>query len=145
MCEIGKKLKLCTCLINGNLDTVVHNKNSRRHKKNAKSDSGRIYLWILKKVVGPSELVMDGMVIKPDDALEKNLTADNLLDELNQRNCFDFEFTPDEGDNLEIYEDNKSHRRFISFLYIKGMWTIGDYNDFVYKTEKINFGNVKFE
>ncbi|WP_291134374.1 hypothetical protein [Flavobacterium sp. UBA7663] len=99
----------------------------------------------MRKIVGNSDFLMDGILIPPNDSFEENLTAESLLTELNTRNCFDFDYFPNEEDNLVINEDNKNRRGFISFVFRKGKWQIGDHSSFSFKLEEFNFGKVSFE
>ena len=138
MCEIGKEIKLCTCIPNG-LNTIVHNKKAKEKKNQDK------YTWTLYKYVGLTEYPMDGMLIYPDDALSETLSAEKMLEELNNRNCFDFSYNPNEGDNLQIYNPAKFIKKYLSFIYRNGKWIVDSYNSFTCDTEKINYGNVEVE
>lgn len=138
MCEIGNEIKLCTCVPNG-LNAIVHNKKSRSRQNRDK------FTWTLNKYVGDSENMMDGMLIYPDSVLSENLTTERMLSELNDRNCFDFDYEPNEGDNLLIYNPEKYIKKYLSFIYRNGKWIADSYNKFRDKIEKINYGNVTFD
>ena len=88
---------------------------------------------------------MDGMLIYPEDVLSEALTSEKMVEELNRRNCFDFNYTPNEGDNLQIYNPDKYTRKYLSFIYRSGKWEVDSYNRFTYDIEKINYGKVEFE
>ncbi|MFH6990923.1 hypothetical protein [Flavobacterium sp. FlaQc-48] len=134
-------MKLCSCL-----NTVIHNKNSRRTRQKNRTESGAIYKWSLKKYIGHYYSGLEGMVRMPDAALERNLTAEGILHDINDRNCFDFEYIPTEGHNLEIYsDDDKYYRKFVSFIFRNDKWVIDVYDGFRHETEIVNHGNVKFE
>lgn len=145
MCKTGKNIKLCTCLVGGNTNTVIHNKNSRRHKKNPLINSDNIYKWTLYKYVGLHDWSMEGMLYLPSDKLGEDLTTEILLTELNNETCFDFEYQPNEGDNLVIYIDGESVYSFLSFIYRNGQWKAESYNGFIDKKERINYGKVVTE
>ncbi len=139
MCETGKEIKLCTCVPNG-MNRIVHNKKSRRFKKLPKE-----FTWKLRKYVGFSNCMMDGMIIFPIDILSEDLTTEKMLMDLNNRNCFDFDYQPNEGDNLQIFTPEKYSIQFLSFIYRNGEWIADYYNGFRDATEKINHGKVYFD
>ncbi|MBF7091290.1 hypothetical protein IUY40_07040 [Flavobacterium sp. ALJ2] len=138
MCDTGKEIKLCTCVPNG-INSIVHNKKSRKFKKLRNE-----FTWTLKKYVGDSDFTMDGMIIFPLDALSEDLTNKKMLVALNSKNCFDFDYIPNEGDNLRI-DTPHTNQKFLSFIYRKGEWVPDFYDGFRDKTEKINYGKVTFE
>lgn len=139
MCETGKEIKLCTCVPNG-MNRIVHNKKSRRFKKFRNE-----FTWKLRKYVGDSNCMMDGMIIFPLDALSEDLTNEKMLTDLNHRNCFDFDYKPNEGDNLEIYTPHRYEREYLSFIFRNEEWIADYYDGFRDETEKINYGIVYFE
>ena len=145
MCETGKNIKLCTCLVGGNINTIIHNKNSRRKKKDRLLNSDNIYKWTLYKYVGLQDWTMDGMLYPPTDKLGEYLTNEILIMGLNNETCFDFEYNPNEGDNLVIYTDEKSIYSFLSFIYRNGQWKADSYDGFIDKKERINYGKVVTE
>jgi len=138
MCEKEKKLKLCTCEIKLK---AIHNKNSRNSKTTAANELPH-YTWSLKRISGPSELNMDGLLIEPDSALDNELTSECILEFINESNCFDFDYLPIDGDNLEIRGTNG---KFVSFMFENDHWTTGSHNPFTHHIEKFNSGNLKFE
>ncbi|SFD49100.1 hypothetical protein [Flavobacterium phragmitis] len=139
MCENVKEIKLCTCIINDN-DTVISHKRFTKYKSKKRND----YIWVLERYVGYANTTMDGMIIFPLDTLNESLSTKKMLEELNSRNCFDFEYNPSEGDNLEIFAPG-SYDRKLSFIYRNEEWTADHYNGFLHETEKINFGRVTFD
>lgn len=139
MCETGKEIKLCTCVPDG-IDKIVHNKKSRRFKEFRNS-----FTWALEKYVGDSTCMMDGMIIFPIEALSDALTTEKMLVDLNNRNCFDFDYQPNEGDYLQIFTPHRYEQEFLSFIYRNQEWIADYYNGFRDETEKINYGIVRFE
>ncbi|MCL9806559.1 hypothetical protein NAT51_13570 [Flavobacterium amniphilum] len=121
-------------------NTIVHNKKSRRFKHNREK-----YTWTLDKYIGYAKYPMDGMLIYPDHDLAENLTTETVLEELNSKNCFDFDYNPNEGDNLRIYNPEKYIRKYLSFIYRNGKWMADSYNGLIEETEKFNYGNIDFE
>ena len=145
MCEIGKNIKLCSCLFEGNINTIIHNKNSRRHKKDKLLNPDKIYKWTLSKYAGFQDWKMNGMLYPPSDKLSEYLTNETILLGLNNENCFDFEYKPNEGDNLVVYCEEKSNYSFLSFIYKNGQWEADSYDSFIHKTERINYGKIVAE
>lgn len=139
MCETGKEIKLCTCVPDG-IDKIVHNKKSRRFKHLRKE-----YTRTLHKYMGYSNATMDGMIIFPNDVLSEDLTTEKMLVDLNRKKCFDFDYEPKEGDNLEIFSPKSDLRKFLSFIYRNKVWIVDFYDGFKDATEKINYGIVTFE
>ncbi|MFT3794901.1 hypothetical protein [Flavobacterium sp.] len=125
MCQNGQHFKLCTC-----------------HGKPLTSDD---YRWTLKRYVGQTLSTMDGMLIEPDFELSPELTEAYFTAELNQRQCFDFDYIPSEGDNLYLYNPRSKSYRFLSFIFRSGQWVWGSYNAFVDETEDFNEGKISFE
>jgi hypothetical protein len=140
MCENAANITFCTCEIK---PTTVHNKNSRRAGKDKTVRETKSYRWSLHKITGLSEQTMDGLLIEPDHAFSKELTADTILKELNERNCFDFTYEPNAGDSLGISENGGG--KFISFIFENGKWIIGSPNPFTHQVTKFHSGSVKFE
>ncbi|OHT44215.1 MULTISPECIES: hypothetical protein [Flavobacterium] len=140
MCVNGKEIKLCTCVPNG-MDTIIHHKNSRKNRKKRRVD----FTWTLEKCMGYSKTTMDGMGYRPEEVLTEDLTNERMLMVLNTNNCFDFDYQPGEGDNLQVFAPENSMRRHLSFIFKNGEWTAGSHMPFMYEMEKINFGKVTFK
>lgn len=138
MCENVSKITFCACEVK---NEVIHNKNSRKNDKNEQKS----YRWSLHKVTGLSEHTMDGLLMEPDHEFNQDLTAENILKEMNTRNCFDFDYEPNEGDSFEIFESNGGSGKFISFIFENGSWNIGSPNPFTHQVAKFNSGNVRFD
>lgn len=156
MCKTDFELHFCTCMPeNTATQTIIHNKNSRRHKKNFDKDSyqSKKIMWQLNRYLGSYDSGMIGMMIMPQDKLTEEITAAYLLKELNTRNVFDFDYTPDEGDNIIVrleftMPEHKKHRRYeerayMSFIFRKGIWQEDFYNGFSDATAEIRKGEVQ--
>jgi hypothetical protein len=141
MCETGKNIKLCTCLARENTNTIIHYKNSKRHKKNRLLNPENIYKWTLYRYVGLKDSAMEGLLYPPSYKLGEYLTNEIVLTGINNETCFDFEYKPNEGDNLVIYIDAESVS-FMSFIYRNGQWKAASYDGFIDKEERINYGKV---
>jgi hypothetical protein len=140
MCQKTTNITFCTC---ESKPSAVHNKNSRRARKDKAVPELQSYRWLLHKITGVSEQTMDGLLIEPDDAFNGELTAESILKELNTRNCFDFSYEPNDGDSLGIVENGVG--KFISFIFESGKWTIGSPNPFIHQVITFNSGSVRFE
>lgn len=140
MCQNAATITFCTCEPK---PSAVHNKNSRRARKDKAVQEVQSYRWSLHKITGVSEQTMDGLLIEPDHAFNGELTAESILKELNTRNCFDFAYEPNDGDSLGIVENGVG--KFISFIFESGKWTIGSPNPFTHQVTKLNSGSVCFE
>ena len=73
---------------------------------------------------------------------------------MNDRNCFDFNYNPTEGDNIVFKYFNKKKRNanseslengYISFIYKDSNWKIDYYNPFYDQTQVINQGILKIK
>ncbi len=138
MCNAVKKITLCTCTANGN---IVHHKHSRKQKLDARIT----YAWTLYQYKGTYDSGMDGMLISPSDMLNEYINNENMLHELNMRNCFDVEYTPNEEDLLTMYEHDKKQDAFLSFIFRNNQWVCDSYNTFDVKIERVNYGVVFVE
>jgi hypothetical protein len=113
MCQHLKKMTLCTCAAKVE---VVHNKKSRRNKNKVFPDNK--LTWTLYQYLGAYDSGMDGMLMEPSYRITAELTFEYILAELNARNCFDFEYNPNEGDNLIFY----GPQGFMSFIFGNNRW-----------------------
>ncbi|MDP5202236.1 hypothetical protein [Flavobacterium sp. DG2-3] len=88
---------------------------------------------------------MDGMGYLPDETLSEDLTNEIMLIQLNSRDCFDFDYQPQEDDNLNVYTPENGNRKHLSFIFKNGEWTADWHLPFKYEMKKINYGKVSFE
>ncbi len=151
MCENVKQLTFCSCMPDVNTK-VIHNKNNRKNK--IKKD---VFIWELKRKIEDkitynatdtedSNLVIaiiEGMLMMPSDSLVGGLNANFVLNELNTRSCFDFDYIPNEGDNLVLHNPKKYVDAFISFIFNNKKWELGMYDGFKDKLEVFNHGKLK--
>jgi hypothetical protein len=139
MCDFEKGFILCTC--EDKEKPIIHNKNSRRNKKNQINDS-QVYRWYLYEFVEKHALMMIGRYLLPTSDLGNSLTAEWVLLNLNERHCFDFDYTPKEGDNL-IMRAKHLAGLHLSFIFREGIWLEDHYDAFNY-TLKLNLeGEIK--
>lgn len=84
-----------------------------------------------------------GSIVGPAADLGQGLTVHNVLQILNSGDAFDFTYSPEENDSLNIsLSDRKEGYVYMSFLYKAGQWSPGMHSPFSTKTEEIASGNV---
>lgn len=135
MCDFNKGFILCKC---NDPKAIVHPKKSWRKKlkKNKKIE----YIWTLYKFIGMSKEKEMGRYMSPVSDVGSGLTADFVLKELNSRNCFDFDYSPSQGDNLVINNADLVGR--IEFIFRDGKWEEDHYSPFDHEYEKIDTGKL---
>jgi len=104
---------------------VEHNKNSRKRKKQI-AEKANIFRWYLSEFVESYEPLMEGVYEPPVSDIGKGLSAEWVLLNLNEGNCFDFDYTPKEGDNLVINHSDRTYVR-LSFVFRNGSWAEESY------------------
>ncbi|MCC8358366.1 hypothetical protein LA313_00520 [Salinimicrobium sp. ASW11-47] len=120
-----------------------------------KADYEKIhYIWTLYKYIGEKDDMLMGEIVMPVESLGGEMTSEYLLQQLNSNNRFDFEYSPSEGDNLEVRKEyvHKSlsgQQRpdlydYMSCIYRKGKWEQDYYDFFTDKTRQIKKGKVEF-
>lgn len=138
MCDFENGFVLCTCQTEP--EQVVHNKNSRRYKNSPQAKIAG-YRWFLSRFVDTYEPMMEGMYQPPSKELGAGLTEEWVLLNLNCGNCFDFDYTPQEGDNLVMrFED---HWHYMSFIFRQGEWVSDRYDGFSTILELQSKGKIK--
>ncbi|WBX77978.1 hypothetical protein PG911_06900 [Tenacibaculum ovolyticum] len=152
MCKRTSKLELCSCA-----DMSVKRIKllySEEIKLLDRKDIFKVVRWKLNKYISEEWSGMDGLMIMPSDNLTQELSQKYILKELNESNCFDFEYEPNNGDNL-IFEigwlfnkwgkriKTKMEYEYSSFIFENDKWEINSYNPFYEKTEIIKEGIVK--
>lgn len=137
MCDFENGFILCTC--EPSEKTIIHNKNSRRYKNSPQAKIAG-YRWSLAHFVGTFEPMMEGMYEPPSQDLGKGLTAEWVLLHLNFEKCFDFDYTPLEGDNLTMRSEDRW--QYMSFIFRAGKWTIDRYDGFSVILEQQSAGKI---
>ena len=133
------------------IQPIIHYKNSRRNKipwDRNKYEEKKI-VWSLMKYAGKS--VYNGIDWRPQGSLKElnDLSTVKIVEKLNTKNLFDFEYFPEEKDYLYIaieYANEEIKKRsrpyvggHISFIFEEGKWTINagyDQMGSVYKNFK---------
>ncbi|MBL7730110.1 MAG: hypothetical protein JNM88_02955 [Chitinophagaceae bacterium] len=137
MCHPISGFKLCTCAN----EPVIHNKNSRRNKKNTSNNP--VYKWHLLRYERRQPSGEIGLVKMPASDIGNGLTATAVLEQLNTVNCFDFDYTPQEKDELHIQKDDQ-WEEYLAFSYQQGKWVAGALSDpFNDVMENIGEGKLK--
>ena len=152
MCNRTSKLELCSCT-----DMSVKRIQqlySEEIKLLEKKEILKVIRWQLKKYIGTTPSEMDGLMIMPSKNITKEFSEKYVLNELNNTNCFDFKYKPNNGDNL-IFEigwlfnkwgkkiDKKLEYEYSSFIFKNEKWIADTYNPFYEKTEVIKKGFIK--
>ena len=142
MCDFSNGFVLCTC--ENEEKKTIHNKNSRKHKN---KETVVIYQWYLYDMVSVTGVIAVGIYKLPSDDLGHGLTKEWVLLHLNFANCFDFAYSPKEGDNLVIkkIQEKKQFPDFMSFIFKNGTWIEGEYDSISHITELTKTGKVKAE
>ena len=122
MCEPLQGFRLCSCFKD---KPVIHHKKSRRHlKKREGQPLEKQFTWQLLRYEKSFESGEVGRVIMPSYSIGSGLSDEYVCDKLNSENCFDFDFTPQQKDNLRIWEEDE-RAGYLSFYFDGGLWKIG--------------------
>jgi hypothetical protein len=145
MCDFAKGFKLCTCAaLEAKLQQPPSNIKPRRKRSKAASEQG-LYYWTLERVISENEIIAIGRYIFPAESLEHGLDAEWVELNLNVGECFDFAYSPQENDWLQIYPAEKNHRlKYLSFIYRKGAW-IQDFHDGISKSFHLHHAGTVHE
>lgn len=145
MCEISNELKFCTCLEIKDKELInIHKRLEKFHSKKLPK-SKEPFSWIIYEYMGSeyNDGIM-GLLNMPSNKIGFSLTEKFVLEQLNNKNCFDFEYQPKEGDNLQInFQRNKSWIEFLSFIFRKNNWEVDSYDTFTEIIEPKNYGILK--
>ena len=123
MCKNVKKITFCIC--------------DNASKKPRKKHKDHLTWTLFRLNENPVDLskdyaMMDGMFFSPSTIINKKITNEFILYELNSQNCFDFDFIATEEDVLNIYSNNIMESNYLSFIYKIDKWNIN---------KNINFNN----
>lgn len=152
MCKSNQEIHLCSC---SSIKKEIFPKPFGDIENNRSEYEKTHIIWKLFHYIGNKESGMMGQMIMPVDSLNNNLSASFLLEKINSKNIFDFEYKPSEGDNLiirceYIYRNIKKTSRpelydFMSFIFQEGKWKEEVYDVFNDKTKRFRSGLIKFE
>jgi hypothetical protein len=124
MCDFEKGFRLCSC---GSEPIKFREQELYRKVKdelvkipNKKNDKiPLIYIWSLSRFEGMNESPEMGRYILPTNDIGQGLNAEWIALNLNCGNCFDFEYEPEEGDNLKIHQNEILSPIFHSYTTTK--------------------------
>ncbi|MEM7375535.1 MAG: hypothetical protein AAF587_43480 [Bacteroidota bacterium] len=109
MCEVSKKLIFCSCL----------------EKKDGTDLVGE-HTWTLNRYIGSKESLLMGKLLPPSNELDSEITVEKIIREMNSRNCFDFDYKPQERDCFQIDNGQGSQPyQYFSLIYRDGRWEQG--------------------
>lgn len=105
MCTLSNEIKLCSC---GDKDLPPDN------------------MWILRANSIQEHQIVGEFIGHPEAESETEKWNYNmLLDKLNSKNLFDFDYVPKKGDELEIRicPDNGRKEKLVFYFYFTKRWT----------------------
>lgn len=145
MCDFSKGFKLCTCAaLEAKLEQPPRNIKPRKKRSKAASEEG-LYHWTLRRMAWKNDIVVIGRYILPSESLEHGLDAEWVMLNLNCENCFDFSYTPQEGDWLRISSaDTSKQYQYLSFMVVNGVWIQG-FHDGVSATFHLHHAGIVHE
>lgn len=137
MCKQSKQLIFCSCDTEA-LQEALHDKAGGDGRN---VDYGQ-YIWSLLKFVSLDENAVG--LIEPFEKVKGSLPVEFIIEEINQRNCFDFDYAPAEGDELHIEAAN-NFRDNLYLIYRNEKWVKDDdqYPEFGIELEQIGEGELK--
>ena len=100
------------------------------------------YIWTLFKFDGKKNITEIGRYMMPSNDLGHGLNAEWIALNLNCGDCFDFDYTPKEGDNLKIHQ-NVTLSPYLSFVFRKDTWEIDHHSPWSTELSQIHQGKVK--
>ncbi len=148
MCDFTNGIKLCTCNIEEIKFREPESFNRIKGKlvkiKNKKNENiSSIYIWrLFRNINKEKEWAELGKYLMPSNDIGKGLNSEWIALNLNVENCFDFNYIPQEGDNLFI-QKNEILGKYISFIFRNKEWKIEHYDPFNIITEHITDGILK--
>ncbi len=150
MCKPNSKIYLCTCASVSKKPFPVTNPKEVDMGEYEKPN----FIWTLYKYQGEKDSFMVGEMVMPVESLDTELSSEYLIQQLNSKNRFDFNYEPIEGDNLQIkkeyiYKSIKGFTRtdlyeYMSFIYREGKWQEEVYDVFSDKIKSFKKGKIKY-
>lgn len=146
MCEKSNQLKFCTCLEASDIETINFQKSLDKFQKKQLPNADEPYTWVLYTYKGSEDTGMMGMLHMPSDKIGHGLSEAFVCNELNHKNCFDFDYKPIEGDNLQInFQKDADSTEFLSFIFRNNTWEPDIYYTFTEIIEPVNYGILKVD
>lgn len=132
MCELSRKLKLCTCA--------------------AASVSELRNYWILHRFDKTKDFIVAGSIVLYDEP-SKSVQAHNkalLLERLQEADAFDVDLRPRERDRLQLTftcsePGGRVNTLYYGYEYKSGRWTEEEYDELSWETnhDQTRFGEVQ--
>ena len=97
------------------------------------------FVWRLYRYRFRKKLGMTGSVVWSVNELKDGFTADFVLEKINTRNCFDFEYEPVEKDAIKFFH-NPNNSGYMCFVFENGRWRKGMIDPFFDVVEIIHTG-----
>jgi len=148
MCNFEDGMRFCSCKAEEikyrEPDIFIRHKNEiikKEHRKN--KHIPLLYVWTLFRYAGETEGLEMGRYAFPSHDIGKGLNAEWVAMNLNGEECFDFDYEPQEGDNLLIRNNIKQSMAYLSFIYKNRAWEIDHYSPFEVEIEKFEQGKVE--
>jgi len=103
--------------------------------------------WVLTRYLGSRQTSKKGKLLGMSESLGQVIHIAEVIAEMNTRNCFDFEYVPQEKDVFHIDNGLKgAHYQYFSLIFKLGKWEKGRNPAFGRSiTERIARGKVKNE
>ncbi len=135
MCDFENGFILCSCNEESNETTLNSDKET--------------YVWELKTL--KETIPARGITQFPISDIGMGLNAEWVLLNLIDRNCFDFDYQPLEGDNLIMYSNNSANDKasfsnqpaYLSYIYRNEEWVEDFYMKVGQLTQLKNKGKIK--
>jgi len=84
--------------------------------------------WSLDRYLGFKESKIRRARRTMTKDLGYGINIDQMIEEMNSRNCFNFDFNPLEKDRLLIYNNHKGRNyKYFGLIHSSGKWIQGDY------------------
>jgi len=155
MCKEKKHIVFCTC--NDREDNRLKLKAQAFKILGDKEEYNKTYYaWTLVKTIRKyteeEKSTIIGQMFSASKKLDTELTAEFVVKQLNEKADFDFEYIPEDGDELSVrlsykYVHIKNHDRALlpppmNFVFENEEWYFGYIDYFEYKQETIDSGKV---
>ncbi|MDJ1472803.1 hypothetical protein [Xanthocytophaga flava] len=128
MCENTSQIKFCTCIVTSE----------------GTPDPKNTYMWVLSRLVGLKKEHLIGRVMGSTQDLGSGITAETIVQLLNEGNCFDFDYTPSKDDTLNISIRSDSYQYF-TLIFRGQKWEEGNNPSFISIKEQIAKGRLEIK
>lgn len=127
MCTPNNEIKFCSC-IEGDIYEIKN-----------------IYTWTLSRYTGTKESKRLGKIMIPTEDFENGISVENIISQLNTESIFDFEYTPQERDTLDIIFNakNRTEYKYFTIIFRDQIWQEGRNPIFTSISKEIAAGEIK--